>query len=160
DDGRLHVTANDGGKWSDLTAKLPGVPTTRWVTRVECSRFAEGTAYVTIDRHRHDDRAPYVFKTTDHGATCQSLAANLPRGGPVHVIREDPRNRTLLYLGTEFALFFSLDGGKQWRRLLGGFPTVAVHDLVVHPRDRELVIATHGRGVYVLDVAPLQELTR
>jgi hypothetical protein len=159
DDGRLHLTTNGGGQWTELTARVPGVPRERWVTRVECSRFAAGTTYLTLDRHRLDDRAPYIFKTTDYGAHWQSLAANLPREGPVHVFREDPRNRHLLYLGTEFAMFFSLDGGKNWRRLAGGFPTVAVHDLVVHPRDRELVIATHGRGVYVLDVAPLQELT-
>jgi photosystem II stability/assembly factor-like uncharacterized protein len=159
DDGRVHVSRNGGAGWTDLSAKIPGVPPERWITRVECSHFAAGTAYLSIDRHRHDDLAPYVFKTTDFGATWQPLANNLPPGGPVHVIREDPRNPSLLYVGTEFGLFFSPDGGARWYRIRGGLPTVAVNDLVVHPRDRDLVIATHGRSLYVMDVAPLQALT-
>jgi hypothetical protein len=97
--------------------------------------------------------------TTDYGSSWKSLAADLPAGNPVRVIRADPRNPRLLYLGTEFGLYLSLDSGRRWLRVRNGFPTVAVHDLVVHPRDRELVIATHGRGLYILDVAPLQELT-
>ena len=121
--------------------------------------FAEGTAYLSIDRHRNDYRAPYVFKTTDYGETWQSLVNNLPPAGPVHVIRADARNRNLLYVGTEFGLFLSLDGGASWQRQTHGLPTVPVHDVVVHPRDRELVIGTHGRGIYIMDVAPLQELT-
>src|SRR5206468_2965426 len=139
--------------------KVPGVPADRWVTRVECSHFAEGTAYLAIDRHRNEDHAPYVFRTRDYGATWQPLAHDLPAGGPVHVIREDSRNRDLLFAGTEFGLFVSLDGGGHWHPLRKGLPTVAVHDLVIHPRDRDLVIGTHGRGIYVLDVAPLEELT-
>jgi hypothetical protein len=114
---------------------------------------------VAVDRHRNDDRAPYVFVTTKYGADWNSLAGNLPANGPVRVIRADPRNPALLYVGTEFGLFLSLDAGGHWHRVRNGFPTVAVHDLVVHPRDRELVIATHGRSLYLLDVAPLQELT-
>src|SRR5207248_1306306 len=102
---------------------------------------------------------PYVFKTTDYGATWKSLANNLPAQGPVHVIREDPENRDLLFAGTEFGLFVSLDGGDAWLPIRKGFPTVPVYDLVIHPRDRDLVIATHGRGVYVLDIKPLEELT-
>jgi hypothetical protein len=159
DDGRIHVTNDDGGKWTELTDKVPDVPAARWITRIECSRFAEGTAYLTLDRHRQDDRAPYLFKTTDYGASWRPLAGNLPREGPIYVIREDPRNSHLLYVGTEFGLYLSADAGRHWQRLENGFPTVAVHDLLVHPRDRELVMATHGRGVFVLDVAPLQEWT-
>src|SRR5262249_39129090 len=131
----------------------------RWVTRLECSHFAEGTAYLALDRHRNDDRAPYLFRTTDYGTTWKPLANNLPPGGPVLVVREDPRNRNLLFAGTEFGLFASFNGGTSWYPLRAGLPTVAVHDLLVHPRDRDLVIATHGRGLYVLDVAPLEELT-
>src|SRR5262249_57868269 len=97
------------------------------------------------NRSRTDARRPYVFKTTDFGATWQSIAANLPADGPVHVIRESSRNRDLLFVGTEFALFASLDGGGSWHRIKAGLPTVAMHDLVIHPRDRELVIGTHGR---------------
>jgi hypothetical protein len=91
--------------------------------------------------------------------TWKSLAGGLPAGGPVHVIREDLRNRDLLFAGTEFGLFVSLDGGERWHRITSGLPTVAVHGLVIHPRDRELVIGTHGRSVYVMDIAPLEELT-
>ncbi len=157
DDGRIHVTLDSGKQWLDLSEKVP-LPPDRWITRLECSRFAEGTAYLTIDRHRNDDRAPYVFKTTDLGNSWRLLTGNLPPGGPVHVIREDPRNRNLLYVGTEFGLFISGDGGQSWHKQ-PHLPTVPVHDLVVHPRDRELVIGTHGRSIYIMDVAPLQELT-
>jgi photosystem II stability/assembly factor-like uncharacterized protein len=159
DDGRVHVSRNGGGNWTDVSDRIPGLPPERWVTRLECSYFAEGTAYLTVDRHRHEDRAPYVFRTTDYGITWKPLANNLPAGGPVHVVRADPRNRHLLFAGTEFGLFASFNGGASWHALRAGLPTVAVHDLVIHPRDRELVIATHGRGMYVLDVAPLEELT-
>jgi photosystem II stability/assembly factor-like uncharacterized protein len=159
DDGRVQVTRNGGLTWTDVGDRVPGVPVTRWITRIEASRFAEGTAYLAIDRHRHDDRRPYVFRTLDYGASWQNVTKNLPAEGPVHVIREDPRNRDLLFVGTEFGLFASLDAGSSWQRLKAGLPTVAVHDLVIHPRDRDLVIGTHGRSVYVLDVSPLEELT-
>jgi photosystem II stability/assembly factor-like uncharacterized protein len=159
DDGRVQVSRDGGARWADVSDRVPGVPAERWVSCLECSHFAEGTAYLTLDRHRQDDRAPYVFRTTDYGSTWTPLANNLPAGGPVLVLREDRRNRNLLFAGTEFGLFASFNGGGYWQRLRAGLPTVAVHDLVIHPRDRELVIATHGRGLYVLDVAPLEELT-
>jgi photosystem II stability/assembly factor-like uncharacterized protein len=157
DNGKVHVSQDSGVNWTDLSDNIP-LPPRRWITRVECSPFDEATAYLSIDRHRNDDRAPYVFKTTDYGETWKSLVNNLPAGGPVHVIKADPRNRNLLYVGTEFGLFISLDAGHSWHKH-PGLPTVPVHDLVVHPRDRELVIGTHGRSIYVMDVAPLQELT-
>ncbi len=159
DDGRVHVTRDGGKNWTDLSANVPGVPKDRWVSRVECGYHAEGTAYLAINRYRNDDRRPYVFKTTDFGATWKPITANLPAEGSVHVIRESARNKDLLFVGTEFALFASLDGGGSWHRLRGGLPTVAIHDLVIHPRKRELVIGTHGRSVYVMDVAPLEGLT-
>lgn len=158
DDGRVHMSRDGGAHWIDLSEKIPSVPSDRWITRLECSRFAEGTAYLAIDRHRNDDRKPYLFKTTDFGASWQPIANNLPDGS-VLVIREDLRNKNLLFAGTEFGLFLSLDGGAHWQRLNRGFPTVAVHDLVIHPRDRDLVIATHGRGIYIMNVAPLEEMT-
>src|SRR5262249_12897460 len=132
------------------------LPPERWISRVECPHFAEGTAYLAIDRHRQDDQAPYLFRTTDYGATWQALSAGLPAEGPVLVVREDAHNKNLLFAGTEFGLFVSLDAGRSWHRF-GGLPTVAVPDLVIHPRDRDLVIATHGRSLFVLDVAPLEE---
>jgi photosystem II stability/assembly factor-like uncharacterized protein len=160
DDGNLHVSRDDGKTWTDLTKHIPGVPADRWVTRVECSHFDEGTAYLTIDRHRNDDRRPYVFKTTDYGKTWTPLTSNLPADSPVHVIRESSRNPYLLFVGTEHGLFASIDGGGEWRRVANGLPkAVTVHDLVIHPRDRELVIGTHARSVYVMDIAPLEELS-
>jgi photosystem II stability/assembly factor-like uncharacterized protein len=163
DDGRLHVrrprgsTPDGRSTWIDLTDKIPDLPPERWITRVECSHFAEGTAFLTIDRHRHEDRKPYVLKTTDYGASWTRLDRDLPPEGPVHVIREDPHHRELLFVGTEYGLFASIDGGGHWFRLENGLPTVAVHDLVIHPRDRDLVIATHGRSLYVMDISPLEE---
>jgi photosystem II stability/assembly factor-like uncharacterized protein len=159
DDGRVHVTKDGGKNWTDVSGNVPGVPKERWVSRVECSAHAEGTAYLAINRYRNDDRRPYAFRTTDHGATWQPIAGNLPADGPIHVIRASSRNKDLLFVGTEFALFATLDGGGTWHRLRGGLPTVAMHDLVIHPRERELVIGTHGRSVYVMDVAPLEEMT-
>jgi hypothetical protein len=130
-----------------------------WVNRIECSPTAEGTAYVALSRHRHDDRAPYLFRTTDFGATWRSVANGLPDEAPVHVVRTSPRNPDLLFAGTERGLYVSRDGAATWSRLRGGLPSVPVYDLVLHPREHELVIATHGRGVYVMDVAALEDLT-
>jgi photosystem II stability/assembly factor-like uncharacterized protein len=159
DDGHLHVTRDGGQTWVELTKHIPDVPEQRWVARVECSHFAEGTAYLAIDRHRQDDRRPYLFRTIDYGKTWEPLAANPPADAPVYVVRESSRNRDLLFVGTETGLHVSLDGGKRWQRLCRGLPTVPVYDLVIHPRDRELIIATHGRSLYVLDIAPLEGLT-
>ncbi len=158
DDGLLWVSRDAGTTWVDRSHRLPKLPAARWISRVECSHFAEGTAYAAVDRHRQDDRAPYIFKTVDYGATWQPLADDLPAEGSVYVIRESSRNPNLLFAGTEFGLFATLDGGGHWHRLRT-LPTVAVHDLLIHPRDRELVIATHGRGIFVMDLAPLEDLT-
>jgi photosystem II stability/assembly factor-like uncharacterized protein len=160
DDGRVHVSRDGGGTWTDVSAAVPNLPPERWISQIECSHFAEGTAYLTVDRHRNDDRRPYVFKTTNHGKTWRSIAGNLPATAPVHVIREDLRNKDLLFVGTEFGLFGSLDGGRSWHRIHNGLPAVPVYDLVIHPRERDLVVGTHGRSIYVLRVQPLEELTR
>ena len=159
DDGAVHVTRDGGASWKNVTANIPGVTGPRWVSRVVASRFDEGTAYLTLDGHRNDDFAPYVFKTTDFGQTWQSLRADLPAFGPVRVIREDYKNRNLLFVGTEFAVFASVDGGRKWTRLMNGMPTVAIADLVIHPRDGELVAGTHGRSAYIVDITPLQQLS-
>ncbi len=156
DDGRVHVRRASSTGWLDVSDRIPSVPPERWITRIECSHFAAHTAYLALDRHRQEDHRPYLFKTTDAGMTWQPIAANLPKDGPIHVVREDPRNKEVLYVGTEFGLFISVDAGANWHRIRS-LPTVAVHDLVVHPREQELVIATHGRGIYILEVAPLQE---
>jgi photosystem II stability/assembly factor-like uncharacterized protein len=158
DDGRVRLSRNGGGDWTDLSDNVPGVGRERHVSRITASSSAEGTAYLALDRHRNDDRRPYLYRTTDYGATWKSLADDLPEDGPVYVVRESSRNPDLLLAGTEFGLFVSLDAGAHWQKY-PGLPTVAVHDLVIHPRDRELVIATHGRGIYVMDAAPLEQLT-
>jgi hypothetical protein len=158
DDGRLQVRKDRRGNWIECNNRL-SVTADGCITSIECSHFAEGTAYVAVDRHRHDDPKPYLFRTTDYGRSWQALTDGLPADGFLHVVREDPRNPELLYVGTELGLFISSNGGGSWTPLEDGFPTVAVRDLVVHSRDRDLVIATHGRGLFVLDSAPLQELT-
>jgi hypothetical protein len=159
DDGNVWCSHDGGRRWQDLTDKLVNTPRDRWITRVEPSRHEDGVVYLSFDRHRNDDRAPYLFKSADFGHTWRPLAASLPTGGPVHVVREDPHSPDLLFVGTEFGLFVSLDGGGVWHKQ-AHLPSVAVHDLAVHPRERELVIATHGRGIYIMDVAPLEQLTR
>jgi photosystem II stability/assembly factor-like uncharacterized protein len=160
DDGRVHVTRNGGETWTDVGVNLPDPPRGLWVSRVEPSRFQEGTAYVSIDGHRSDEFRPWIFKTTDYGATWTSLSADLPGGNPIYVVREDPTNPRLLYAGSEFGAFLSLDGGATWAELGEGLPTVAVHDIIIHPREGDVIAATHGRSLWILDDAtPLQQLT-
>jgi hypothetical protein len=130
------------------------------VTRIEASHFAEGTAYATFDRHRMDDNKPYVFKTTDYGESWKSLHGDLPKMGYLHVVREDPVNPNLLYVGSELGLFLSFDGGQNWMPYKNDFPTIAVRDIQIHPRDMDLLVGTHGRGLWVLDdITPIQNLT-
>lgn len=150
DDGLVQVSRDGGVTWTKYDT-FPGVPAETYVSRVVASRHAEATVYVTLDGHRSNDFAPYVLKSTDYGKTWTSIASNLPKTGSVHVIREGLRNPKLLFAGTEFGLFASLDTGATWARMTQGFPTVAVHDIVVHPRDGDLVVGTHGRGLYVFD---------
>ncbi len=159
DDGMVWLSTNGGAAWSSLAGRFPGVPRMTWVTRVEPSHFDSATCYVTFDGHRDDDDRPFVFVTHDFGKTFTGLAAGLPDGDFVHVIREDPRRRSLLFLGTEHGAYVSFDAGAAWHRLDAGLPTVPVHDLAIHPRDRVLVAATHGRSVYTMDIGPLEELT-
>jgi photosystem II stability/assembly factor-like uncharacterized protein len=159
DDGNVWLTRNDGVAWENLTGRFPGVPRGTWVSRVEPSSFDSATVYVTFDGHRSDDFKPYVYVSTDFGKTFRSIAAGLPDSEYVHVIREDPRRRELLFLGTELTAYVSTDGGRSWNRFNDGLPPAPVHDLKIHPRDRELVAATHGRSIYVVDIGPLEQAT-
>jgi hypothetical protein len=127
------------------------VPNGTWVSRVEASHFDPGICYVTFDGHRSNDFHPYVFKTADYGKTWTNITNNIPEGQPVYVIREDLKNKNLLFLGTEFSAYFSRDGGATWGRLSLNMPTVAVHDLLIQSRDNDLIAATHGRGIWILD---------
>ncbi len=159
DDGKVWVTEDEGGRWTDLTANLPAAARGEWMSRIEAGAHDAKVAYLAVDAHRGAGYKPLAYRTADGGKTWQDITSNLPADGPVKVIREDPVNPSLLYAGTEFGLFASLDRGSHWTKL-GEMPTVAVDDIFVHPRDRDLVIATHGRSLYVLDdIRPLQELT-
>ena len=157
DDGNVHVSRDGGATWINVTNRIPGVPKLIYVSRLTPSAFAEGTVYASFDGHRSDDFKPYVFISTDYGNTWRSISNNLPIGS-VYVIREDPRNQDLLYVGTEFGLFVSIDRGANWTRWKG-MPTVAVYDMVIHPRDNDLILGTHGRSFMVFDdITPLQQL--
>ncbi len=160
DDGRLWSTINDGGSWTEHTANVKGVPAGTYVSRIEPSRFDSLTFYVSYDNHRRGDFTPYVVMTRDGGKSFTSIAGNLPTGGPdyVYVIREDTRNPNLLFVGTDVGVYASLDKGMSWSKFMTGLPTTPVLDLVIHPRDGELVAATHGRSFWIVDISALQQV--
>ncbi len=159
DDGNVQVTRNGGRTWKNVVENIPDLPAHTWCSRIEASHFDRATAYVVFDGHRADDYQTYVYKTSDYGETWTSIKGNLPFGW-VHVIREDLKNKNLLYVGTEFGVYASLDGGESWFSLKNNLPTVAVRDIVVHPRENDLIIGTHGRGIWIIDdISPLQEMT-
>ena len=140
---------------------MPGLPANHvyWISRIDASHFDAGTAYVAVDGHRDDDLKPYLFVTRDYGQSWASVAGNLPAFGNIQVVREDPKNRNLLYVGTEFGLYVSLDGGKKWKRFMNNLPTARVDDILVHPRDNDLIVATHARSIWIADdITPLQQL--
>ncbi|HEY8832261.1 MAG TPA: hypothetical protein VIM21_07105 [Gemmatimonadaceae bacterium] len=162
DDGNLQVTRDGGKNWTNVVANIPNLPKNAWVSSVEPGHFNDGTIYATFDLHTFGDMRPYAYKSTDFGMTWTSvIAPGSPVRGYAHVIKEDLVNPNLLFLGTEFGLWVSLDGGAQWSRYKGGdFPAVAVRDMAIHPRDNDLVIATHGRGIWIIDdITPLRALT-
>jgi len=144
----------------DVTGNIPNPPEGFFrVKRVEPSNFAPGTCYVVMDNHRNEDWNPYVYVTRDFGQTFSNITSNLPVG-PTNVITEDPKNPNLLYLGTEFGLFISLNGGQEWKRFQNGLPTVRIDDILVHPRENDLVVGTHGRSIWIIDdITPLQQYT-
>jgi photosystem II stability/assembly factor-like uncharacterized protein len=151
DDGKVWVTPDGGAHWNDLTANLRGVPAGLYVSRIEASHHERGTAYVTLDGHRGDVFRPFALVTHDLGRAWTSIVGDLPDNGPLQVIREDPVRPSLLYVGSEFGLFASFDAGAHWMKLGDGLPTVAVDDILVHPRDHDLIAGTHGRSVWILD---------
>jgi len=162
DDGNLQVTRDAGKTWTNVVANVPNLPKASWVSWVEASRFDASTAYAAFDRHTFGDMDPYVYKTTDAGKTWTPIVGkDSGIRGYAHVIKEDTQLPSLLFLGTEFGLWVSLDSGAHWAQYKGNeFPDVAVRDIVVQPRDSSLVIATHGRGIWVVDdITPLRKLT-
>jgi len=158
-DGNVQVSRDGGLTWKNVVASIKGLPKETHVSRVEPSHVDAGTCYVTFDGHRSNDHKPYVFVTRDFGATWTSISSNLPVGN-VNVIREDPKNRNLLYLGTEYAVFISRNGGSEWKKFMTGLPTVRIDDLLVHPRENDLIVGTHGRSIWIIDdLTPLQQMS-
>jgi hypothetical protein len=162
DDGNVQLTQDGGASWQNRVGNLKGLPKASWVSWIEASRFDPATAYATFDRHTFGDLAPYVYKTTDFGMTwVRIVGPGQGLRGWAHVIKEDTIRPDLLFVGTEFGLWISPDGGKQWAEFKGGnFPSVAVRDIMVHPRTNDLVLATHGRGIWIVDdISPLRGLS-
>ena len=159
DDGNVQVSKNQGKKWKNVAENIQDLPKGSWVTFIEPSHFDANTAYVTIENHRQGDMGVYVFKTTDLGKSWTALATPEIEGYALS-IREDLKNPNLLFLGTEFGLYVSLDGGKSWNRFKNNMPKVAVRDMVIHPREDALVMGTHGRGVIIIDdITPLRQMS-
>jgi hypothetical protein len=160
DDGKVQLTQNHGGAWTDVTPALTaaGAPVDRWVSRVYASTHDAGTAFVSKNGFRNDDFKPYLFKTTDFGKTWTPITGNLP-DAPINVVVQDRKNKDLLIVGNDVGVFVSIDGGGTWTRLKANLPTVAVHDLTIHPRENDLVLGTYGRAFWTGDITPLQELS-
>jgi hypothetical protein len=163
DDGNVQVTRDGGKTWTNVAPNIKGLPKNAWVSSIQAGNFAEGSAYATFDLHTFGDMKPYVYKTADFGKTWTPIVSmDSPVRGYAHVVKEDLVNKNLIFVGTELGLWISLDEGKQWAQYKGGdFPNVTVRDLAIHPRDNDLVIATHGRGIWIVDdITPLRALTQ
>jgi len=160
DDGNVQLTKNNGENWKNVKLNIKKIPKKIWVSRIEASKHAKGRAYVTFDNHRFDDNSPYVYVTENYGETWNNITSNLPKDYSVYVIKEDPINPNLLFVGTEESVYFSYDKGLSWEKLGSQLPTVAIHDLIIHPRDGDLIAGTHGRSIWILDdINPLRNLT-
>jgi photosystem II stability/assembly factor-like uncharacterized protein len=161
DDGNLQMTTDGGKNWSNVVRNVSGLGANSPVSHVEPSRTNSQTAYVSFDRHMLDDFRPYIFKTSDGGKSWSNVAGNLPSTSYVHVVREDPKNPNLLYAGTELGLFASYTGGGEWIALnLKNLPKVPVNDILVHPRENDLILATHGRSFWIFDDStPIQQMS-
>jgi hypothetical protein len=162
DDGNLQVSRDGGKSWTNVAGRLPGAPRGTYITRVVASRHAEARAYVTLDGHRANDFEVYVYTTTDYGQTWRPISKGIPRNnGVVNVIREHFRNPNLLLVGTEFGAHITFDRGENWHKLSGNLPTAPVDDIAIHPRENDLILATHGRSIWLLDdMTPLEQMTQ
>jgi photosystem II stability/assembly factor-like uncharacterized protein len=160
DDGVISITENGGKEWRQVKS-FPGVPAYTYVSDIMPDKFDENIVYASFNNHKQDDFKPYLLKSTDKGKTWVPIANNLPENGMVHTIEQDIINPNLLFIGTEFSVYFSLDGGKEWIQLKNGLPSISVNDMVIQERENDLVIATFGRGFYILDdYSPLREVTK
>ena len=159
DDGNVQLTRDGGKTWTKLNDRIKGLPDFAWVSKIHASEHDAGTAFVTVDQHRMDDFRPHAFMTTDYGRTWMKISNGLPQDDYVKVVRQDPINPDVLYAGMEHGIFASWDKGKSWAKINNNLPNVSVRDLRIQPRDRDLIIGTHGRGAWILDdIRPLQEM--
>ncbi len=159
DDGNVQVTKDNGKTWTNVVKNIHGLPPNSWVPNIDASPFAAGEAYVAFDRHQDNDFGPHAYKTTDYGATWTEITSNLPKKGYVHVVRSDIKQRGLLFLGTELGVYASWNDGKLWVSLRDGLAAAPVMELLVQPRTNDLIMATHGRGLYIMDnIQPLRQL--
>ncbi len=160
DDGNIQVTRDGGKTWTNVVDNIAAAPRGLWVSRVQASNFEAARAYVAIDGHRSDDMHPYLYATDDYGKTWRAITGEIPAHHPIKGFREDPVNPDLLFAGTEFDIFMSGDRGAHWKSIKGNLPTVSVDDIQIHPREHDLIIATHGRSIYVMDdISGLEQLT-
>jgi photosystem II stability/assembly factor-like uncharacterized protein len=160
DDGSFSVSRDAGRTFEKIGHRFPGLPSSAWISAIEPSRFSEDVVYVAINNYRNDDFENYLYESRDGGKSFRSIVSDLPPRRVVRMVREDPRSERLLYAGAELGVFVSVDRGSHWVELSNGLPTLAINDLVVHPRDNDLVLGTHGRGIWILDnVNALQELS-
>jgi photosystem II stability/assembly factor-like uncharacterized protein len=161
DDGNLQVSVNGGETWKNVVDKVPGLPPFSPVSHVEPSRTSAGVAYCSFDRHMLDDFSPYVYKTTDFGRSWKNITGDLPKMAHVWVLREDPKDSNIIYAGTELGLYVSFTAGNQWMKLkMKNLPTVPVHDILIHPRENDLILGTHGRSIWIFDdISFLQEIS-
>ena len=160
EDGNLQLSLDGGESFTNMIEKIQGAPKGyTHISRIEPSHFDPGTAFVAIDNHRNDDWKPYLFKTIDFGKSWTSVASNLPQNGPIQALREDYDDPNLLFVGTEFGFYITLNGGKEWKPFMTGLPSVRVDDILIHPRDRDLIVGTHGRSILIADdITPLEQM--
>ena len=160
DDGSVYMTKDDGKSWTNITNKFPGLPKDAYVSRLTASTHDAITVYATFDNHRNDDYGTFVYASVDGGNTFRSIGEGIPKGHAITALAEDPKNANVLYAGSEFGLFVSLDRGGRWQRFKSGLPTVPIHEIVFHPRENDMIVATHGRSIWILDDAtPVQQLS-
>lgn len=161
DDGKVHITRNGGESWTDLTANLEDVPEGSWVAQVKASPHDAAEAVAVINNYRRGDWGTYVLRTTDYGESWENIAEEKGLEGYALSYVQDPEQEKLQFIGTELGLYVSIDGGEKWTKWTSGYPTVSTYDMVIHPREHDLVIGTFGRSFWVLDdIRPLRELAR
>jgi photosystem II stability/assembly factor-like uncharacterized protein len=158
DDGKVHMTRDGGKTWTDITTRFPGVPKNAYVSRLTASAHDVSVVYATFDNHRADDYGTFIYASVDGGNNFRSIGEGIPKGHTITAMAEDPTNPSVLYSGSEFGLFVSPDRGGRWTRIKSNLPTVPIHEIVIHPRDNDLIVATHGRSIWILDdMKPLQQ---